>query len=74
MDNKTIRILVCDDERDVREMLQEYLGKRGFEVAAAANAQELRARLASGRADLIILDINMPGGRRPGGVAVPTER
>ncbi len=61
MDNKTIRILVCDDERDVREMLQEYLGKRGFEVAAAANAQELRARLAAGGADLIILDINMPG-------------
>ncbi len=61
MDEKTTRILVCDDEQDVREMLQEYLGKRGFAVTTAANAQELRAQLARSGADLIILDINMPG-------------
>ncbi|WP_282610092.1 response regulator [Pelagibius sp. Alg239-R121] len=61
MDNKSTRILVCDDEQDVREMLQEYLGKRGFDVTTAANAQELRAVLARTGTDLIILDINMPG-------------
>jgi len=54
------RILVCDDERDVREMLQEYLQKRGFDVSMAANGDELRAILASDDIDLIILDINMP--------------
>lgn len=61
MDDQTTRILVCDDEQDVREMLQEYLGKRGFAVTTASNAQELRSELARSRTDLIILDINMPG-------------
>lgn len=61
MDDTTTRILVCDDEQGVREMLQEYLGKRGFAVTAAANAQELRTELARSGPDLVILDINMPG-------------
>jgi DNA-binding response OmpR family regulator len=61
MKTEVDRILVCDDELDVREMLQEYLRKRGFEVTAAANAEQLRAILASGKVDLIVLDINMPG-------------
>ena len=61
MDNEDIRILVCDDERDVREMVQEYLTKRRFQVSTAGNGNELRAVLASGGINLIILDINMPG-------------
>lgn len=60
MDAKNIRILVCDDELDVREMLQEYLGKRGYAVTTASNAEQLRAVLSSGDVDLIVLDINMP--------------
>ncbi|MEM7461791.1 MAG: response regulator [Pseudomonadota bacterium] len=60
MDAKNIRILVCDDELDVREMLQEYLGKRGYAVTTASNAEQLRVVLSSGDVDLIILDINMP--------------
>ena len=55
------RILICDDERDLREMLQEYLEKRGFAVTLAGTAEELRARLDEEAPDLIILDINMPG-------------
>ena len=61
MKDDAIRVLVCDDELDVREMLQEYLGKRGFSVVSAANAEQLRAIMASGSTDLIVLDINMPG-------------
>ncbi|MCB1493345.1 MAG: response regulator [Rhodobiaceae bacterium] len=61
MSKETHRILVCDDELDVREMLQEYLGKRGYSVLTAANAGDLRGVLASGGIDLIVLDINMPG-------------
>ncbi|WP_299850176.1 response regulator [uncultured Roseovarius sp.] len=57
----TATILVCDDERDVREMLQEYLSKRGFDIVAAANSDELRATLDKSDVDLILLDINMPG-------------
>ena len=45
MENENVRILVCDDEVDVREMVQEYLAKRGFKVATAANGEDLRSVL-----------------------------
>jgi DNA-binding response OmpR family regulator len=54
-------ILVCDDETDVREMLREYLEKRGFKVSEAGNGTELRGVLENEDIDLILLDINMPG-------------
>ncbi len=59
--NVAHHILVCDDEADLREMLAEYLGKRGFRVTEAGNAGELRAALGEQAPDLIVLDINMPG-------------
>lgn len=54
-------VLVCDDEADVREMLAEYLEKRGFRVSRAGGAAELRAALEADAPELILLDINMPG-------------
>lgn len=54
-------LAVCDDETDVREMLAEYLGKRGYRVSPAANAEQLRAILEDGSVSLVLLDINMPG-------------
>ena len=54
-------ILVCDDEADLREMLSEYLTRRGFKVSEAGNAEELRALLDRELPSAIILDINMPG-------------
>jgi two-component system phosphate regulon response regulator OmpR len=61
MTDKTHTILVCDDEAEIREMLNEYLSKRGYEVIEASQATELREKLAAGDVDLILLDINMPG-------------
>lgn len=58
---ETAHVLVCDDEADLREMLSEYLGKRGYRVTLAADAAELRAALAKAPPDIILLDINMPG-------------
>lgn len=54
-------ILVCDDEEDVRDMVGEYLLRRGFMVSTASNATELRAVLEDKTIDAIVLDINMPG-------------
>jgi two-component system phosphate regulon response regulator OmpR len=54
-------VLVCDDEPDVREMVSEYLGRRGFRVSEACNAAELHAQLERGPPTLVVLDINMPG-------------
>ena len=58
---ETTRILVCDDEEDVRDMLGEYLTRRGFQVSMAEDAASLRAALAGDPVDAIILDVNMPG-------------
>ena len=54
-------ILVCDDEPDVRDMLQEYLKRRGYEVLTAEHSVALHKILETQQIDLIILDINMPG-------------
>ena len=59
--NETTRILICDDEVDLREMVQEYLSKRGYDVLTAGNGGELRNIIEANSVDLIILDINMPG-------------
>ena len=61
MDTDRSRILVCDDEMDVRGMLKEYLEKRGFEVFEAGDGASLREILTEVPIDLILLDINMPG-------------
>ena len=55
------RIIVVDDETDVRLMLQEYLESQGFSVRAAESGASLRQLLAAEAADLVLLDINMPG-------------
>jgi len=55
------RLIVVDDEPDLREMIAEYLGKCGFNVRTAADGQELDAHLAGCPPDLLILDVNMPG-------------
>ena len=60
MDNSDTHILVCDDELEVRDMLQEYLGKKGYNVTAASCGDELRECLSSEKIDVMIMDINMP--------------
>jgi two-component system phosphate regulon response regulator OmpR len=54
-------ILVVDDDRRIRELLQRYLAEHGYRVSAAENAAEARARLAGLAFDLIVLDVMMPG-------------
>ncbi len=55
------RLIVVDDESSLREMLADYLGKHGFAVDMAADGRALDVHLAQGPADLILLDVNMPG-------------
>jgi DNA-binding response OmpR family regulator len=54
-------IIVVVDGTHLREMIDEYLRQFAFAVRGAANGDELDRRLAAGKADLIILDVNMPG-------------
>ena len=55
------RLIVVDDEPDLRSMIAEYLGKHGFTIRTAAGGSELDAHLSAEPADLVILDVNMPG-------------
>lgn len=54
------RILVVDDESEIRGLLKEILADEGYEVDVAANAAEARAIRAEHDPDLVLLDIWMP--------------
>lgn len=56
----TNRILVVDDEVDIRRLLQEILREEGYEVEVAGNAAEARQWRARMSPDLVLLDIWMP--------------
>ena len=55
------RILVVDDEENIRLLYEEELAEEGYEVSVAASAQEALAKIEAERPDLITLDIRMPG-------------
>ena len=54
------KILVVDDEEDVRRLLTESLRREGFQVAAAGSGREALALVQEEPPDLIILDLVMP--------------
>src|ERR1700733_2973448 len=55
-----MRILVVDDEADIRGLLKEILSEEGYEVEVAANAEQARAARTRQTPDLVLLDIWMP--------------
>jgi len=55
------RILVVDDEEDLRTMLSSYLAAGGFEVTEATDGEQGLALLASRDFDLVVLDVGLPG-------------
>ncbi len=57
----TPHILVVDDHREIRDAVSRYLEKNGLRASTAEDAAEMDARLATGRFDLIVLDVMMPG-------------
>ncbi len=57
----TDHVLVVDDDRDIRELVVDYLLKSGYRATGAANGKEMRAVLDKQAVDLVVLDIMMPG-------------
>ena len=55
------RILIADDEAEIRDVLRLYLEKEGYEVIEAADGLEAVRLIRQGGMDLAILDIMMPG-------------
>lgn len=58
---KKRKILIVDDEADVVNSLRHFLSVRGFDALGASSAEEALAVLEKEQADLVVLDIMMPG-------------
>ena len=61
MSEPTGRLLVVDDDQELRTLIADFLAGSGYEVTSAGNAAEMDAALAAGSYDLIVLDLMMPG-------------
>ncbi len=62
MSNEKKEILVVDDLEDIRILTSEVLDNLGFEVKTASNIEEAFLCVQKKTPDLIMLDLNMPGG------------
>ncbi|KKR93534.1 MAG: hypothetical protein UU44_C0002G0195 [Candidatus Daviesbacteria bacterium GW2011_GWB1_41_15] len=54
------KILIVDDDDDIRNIYKDYLTANGFKVELATNGQEGLSKILQGGYDLILLDIMMP--------------
>ena len=51
---------MVDDEGSIREALSKVLREEGYEVVSAANGQEAIGKFATGKIDLLLLDLGLP--------------
>jgi DNA-binding response OmpR family regulator len=56
-----MKILVVEDEENIREVLKIYLLQAGFDIVEAGDGQIAWERIRSQKFDLILLDLNLPG-------------
>ncbi|PKB13578.1 two-component system phosphate regulon response regulator OmpR [Novosphingobium kunmingense] len=61
MTAKRPRILVVDDDPELRSLMHRYLEEHGFQVRSAADGQAMDQAMQRDGADLIVLDLMMPG-------------
>lgn len=54
-------ILVVDDDAAIRELLQEHLSRVGYDIRTAGDGDQMRQLLGERPADLIVLDVMLPG-------------
>jgi DNA-binding NtrC family response regulator len=56
-----MRLLIVDDDKDLRQMLAERFGKQGVQVTACGSAEEALEQAAASRQDVALLDLHLPG-------------
>ena len=54
-------ILIVEDHREIRDLVQRVLQREGFRVSLAADGRAMRKLLADNRIDLLLLDLMLPG-------------
>jgi DNA-binding response OmpR family regulator len=60
MEGEHKRVLVVDDEAEIREVIAEFLEEQGFEVLQASNGLDALLQVKRTRPDAVILDLGMP--------------
>ena len=55
------RVLVVDDEEEIRKILSRILEKEGFEVITASDGEQAMQKICSDIPDAVLLDVRMPG-------------
>ena len=58
---EALKVLLVDDEIEFVETLLKRLKKRGLDVTTAGNGEEALSRLELNPADVVVLDVKMPG-------------
>ena len=68
------RILVVDDEPQIRRVMRVTLGAAGYLVADARSGEEALEKLREERFDLVLLDVNLPSisGSKPAARFAPS--
>ena len=59
--SETDRVLVVDDDADLRWMLDRYLSRHGYQIKSVEDGAQMRDVLTTDSFDLIILDLSLPG-------------
>ena len=54
-------ILIVDDDQRLRRLLSRFLSREGYQIREAGDADEMRRALAVRKADLVVLDLMLPG-------------
>ena len=54
-------ILIVEDDREIREMVADYLGDKGYEVHQAEGGSDMREAVERDLPDVVLLDIRLPG-------------
>lgn len=58
----TLKVLVVEDDREIRALMQSSLSVEGFDVMTAVSISEANALIAHSHPDIIVLDLGLPDG------------
>jgi len=59
--NSVVRILIIEDDEEMRSLLEDVLGEEGFKTESVSNGSEGLRKVTKEPFDLILTDIRMPG-------------
>ncbi|HZS83431.1 MAG TPA: response regulator [Stellaceae bacterium] len=56
------RVLVVEDNSDIRDLLSDVFAAEGYHFAAVASGAEMRQAIAKDPIDVVVIDVSLPGG------------